>query len=119
MIARDERTPEQTAVVDEIRSGPRGVFGGPFIPLLRTPALLGHLEKVGENLRFNSSASRHLSEFVVLLTALGLSAMDGTLAAMGYVHSRKPGVAPGRRDGQLARKAVAIPASAAAREWSW
>jgi 4-carboxymuconolactone decarboxylase len=56
-------------VVHEIRSGPRGTFGGPFIPLLRTPILLGHLEKVGENLRFDSAASRRLSEFVVLLTA--------------------------------------------------
>jgi 4-carboxymuconolactone decarboxylase len=69
MIPRDERTPEQSAVVHEIRSGPRGAFGGPFVPLLRTPILLGHLEKVGEDLRFGGSASRRLIEFVVLLTA--------------------------------------------------
>ena len=37
--------------------------------MLRTPVLLGYLQKVGENLRFDSAAPRRLSEFVVLLTA--------------------------------------------------
>jgi 4-carboxymuconolactone decarboxylase len=69
MLESGELDPEQQAVVSEIIAGPRGTFGGPFVPLLRSPQLLQQFQKVGEHLRFHSVAPDHLVEFVILLVA--------------------------------------------------
>jgi 4-carboxymuconolactone decarboxylase len=69
MVPREQRTAEQAAVLTEITEGPRKTFGGPFVPLLRSPGLLRHLHKVGEHLRFEGEAGDRLTEFTVLLTA--------------------------------------------------
>ena len=64
-----EMTPAQKAVVDEIVSGKRGRFGGPFEILLRSPDVCQHLSRLGEYLRWGSSLSPALSELAICLTA--------------------------------------------------
>jgi len=59
----------QRAAKAAIINGPRGVFEGPFIPLLRSPELMGRLEKVGEYLRFGSKLSPRIREFTILIIA--------------------------------------------------
>ena len=56
-LADAELTPAQMAAKAAIIDGPRGRFEGPFVPLLRSPDLMGRLEKVGEYLRFGSGLS--------------------------------------------------------------
>jgi 4-carboxymuconolactone decarboxylase len=62
-------TPAQAAAKAAIINGPRGTFEGPFIPLLRSPDLMGRLEKVGEYLRFGSTLSARIREFAILIVA--------------------------------------------------
>ena len=59
----------QKAVVDEIVSGKRGRFGGPFQILIRAPEVCKHLSRLGEYLRWGSSLSPALSELAICLTA--------------------------------------------------
>lgn len=44
-------------------------FGGPFVPLFRTPEMLSRGRNVGDYVRFNSTLPPRLSEFVILITA--------------------------------------------------
>ena len=62
-------SPAQKAVVDEIVSGKRGRFGGPFEILVRAPEVCKHLSRLGEYLRWGSSLSPALSELAICLTA--------------------------------------------------
>jgi 4-carboxymuconolactone decarboxylase len=59
----------QKAVVDEIVSGKRGRFGGPFQIVIRSPEVCRHLGRLGEYLRWGSSLSPALSELAICLTA--------------------------------------------------
>lgn len=62
-------TPEQQACVDEIVRGPRGALISPFVPLLRSPELTQHAQRMGEYLRYRSALGQRLSELAILLTA--------------------------------------------------
>jgi 4-carboxymuconolactone decarboxylase len=76
-----EMTPEQRAVADSIRSGPRASVGSPatapgatslsspFNVWNRKPELADRLQKVGEYIRFRSSLPARLNEFAILITA--------------------------------------------------
>jgi 4-carboxymuconolactone decarboxylase len=64
-----EMNPAQKQVVDEIVSGKRGRFGGPFQLLIHTPEVCKHLSRLGEYLRWGSSLSPALSELAICLTA--------------------------------------------------
>lgn len=64
----------QKAVVDEIVSGKRGRFGGPFEILLRSPEVCKHLSRLGEYLRWGSSLPAALSELAICLTARSIRA---------------------------------------------
>jgi 4-carboxymuconolactone decarboxylase len=64
-----EMNPAQKAVVDEIVSGKRGRFGGPFEILVRAPEVCKHLSRLGEYLRWGSSLPPALSELAICLTA--------------------------------------------------
>jgi len=64
-----DMSPPQKAVVDEIVSGKRGRFGGPFQILIRAPEVCKHLGRLGEYLRWGSSLSPALSELAICLTA--------------------------------------------------
>lgn len=68
-LADDEMTPEQRAVAEAIRSGPRGGLRGPFQAWLRSPELAQRLQAVGEYVRFSSAVPARLNELAILITA--------------------------------------------------
>jgi 4-carboxymuconolactone decarboxylase len=68
-LSSAEMSAPQKAVVDEIVSGKRGRFGGPFQILVRSPEVCKHLSRLGEYLRWGSSLSPALSELAICLTA--------------------------------------------------
>ena len=70
-LALDNLTSEQQALVDAIKSGPRGRFNneGPFAAFLHAPAYGALAQKLGGHLRFKTSVPPRLSEFAILVTA--------------------------------------------------
>jgi 4-carboxymuconolactone decarboxylase len=68
-----ELTPEQAAARQKLLAGARGVFQGPFIPLLRNPALLGRVEQLGAYLRYESTLPGRIREFAILAVARAYS----------------------------------------------
>jgi 4-carboxymuconolactone decarboxylase len=59
----------QRRSAQEIIDGPRGALLAPFIPLLRSPELLTHAQRMGEYLRYRSAIGLRLSELAILVTA--------------------------------------------------
>jgi len=70
-IPEDRLTPAQRALIDSIRSGPRGQFkmSGPFYCYLHAPAFGELAQKLGAHCRFGTSLPPRLSEFAILATA--------------------------------------------------
>jgi 4-carboxymuconolactone decarboxylase len=70
-LAEENFTPEQKALAQSIKSGPRGVFklSGPFAIYLHSPAFGELAQKLGGHVRFKTSVSPRLSEFAILCTA--------------------------------------------------
>ena len=62
-------TDEQRVQAMEIIGGPRGALISPFVPLLRSPELMGHAQRMGEYLRYRSAIGLRLSELAILVTA--------------------------------------------------
>ena len=62
-------TEAQRRAADELAAGPRGGVIGPFIPLLRSPELMEHAQRMGEYLRYRNAIGTRLSELVILLIA--------------------------------------------------
>ncbi|HEY3179459.1 MAG TPA: carboxymuconolactone decarboxylase family protein [Casimicrobiaceae bacterium] len=78
MATRRERLPPldpnalteaQRRAAAELVAGPRGGIIGPFVPLLRSPELMEHAQRMGEYLRYRSAIGTRLSELVILLIA--------------------------------------------------
>ena len=80
LIPLDELTPEQRALSDAIKSGPRaklassgaskpGPLGGPFNVWLRSPGIGNLVQQLGEEIRFRSSLPPKLNELAILVTA--------------------------------------------------
>ena len=69
-LALDDLTGEQQALVDAIKSGPRGQFNneGPFAVFLHAPVYGALAQKLGGHLRFNTGVPPRLSEFAILCT---------------------------------------------------
>jgi 4-carboxymuconolactone decarboxylase len=65
----DALTEAQRRAADELIAGPRGGVIGPFVPLLRSPELMVHAQRMGEYLRYRSAIGTRLSELVILLIA--------------------------------------------------
>src|SRR5512133_2762977 len=65
----DAITTEQRAAAAAIVAGPRGGLYGPFVPLLRSPELMEHAQRLGEYLRYRSAVGTRLSELVILTVA--------------------------------------------------
>lgn len=65
----DQLDDTQRAAADALIAGPRKAVKGPFIPLLRSPALLDRVQRVGEYLRFDSALPTRLNEFATLIVA--------------------------------------------------
>ena len=68
-IPPEDWTDAQRAAAQEIIHGPRGALYGPFVPLLRSPELMGYAQKLGEYLRYRSAIGVRLSELAILVTA--------------------------------------------------
>jgi 4-carboxymuconolactone decarboxylase len=62
-------TPEQRAAAQAVIDGPRGALYGPFVPLIRSPELMGCAQRMGEYLRYRSAIGTRLSELAILITA--------------------------------------------------
>ena len=69
VIAEDQMTPAQKAAYDGVMSGPRKHMGGPFMALMRSPELMGRVQKVGEYLRFMCPLEKRLGEFAAIISA--------------------------------------------------
>jgi 4-carboxymuconolactone decarboxylase len=72
VLAEETLAPEQRALIDSIRSGPRGSsigIRGPFAVFLHAPAFGELAQKLGGHCRFNTAVPPRLSEFAVLVTA--------------------------------------------------
>lgn len=59
----------QRAAADALIAGPRKAVKGPFIPLLRSPALLERVQALGAYLRFHSALPTRVNEFATLIVA--------------------------------------------------
>lgn len=62
-------TDAQRRAAAELTAGPRGGVIGPFAPLLRSPELMQHAQRMGAYLRYHSAIGTRLSELVILLVA--------------------------------------------------
>ena len=62
-------TEQQQLYAKEIIDGPRGALISPFVPLLRSPELMAHAQRMGEYLRYRSVLGLRLSELAILITA--------------------------------------------------
>ncbi len=62
-------SPAQRTCAQEIIQGPRGALVSPFVPLLRSPELCTHAQRMGEYLRYRSAIGQRLSELAILVTA--------------------------------------------------
>ena len=103
-LSSRDLTPQQRAAHDELVSGPRGKLAGPFVPLLRSPDLMGRVQKVGEYLRFESDLPEAIKEMAILVVArhwsqsyewsfhlpLALSAGVPRAAAEAIAEGRRP-----------------------------
>ena len=68
-IAAGDLTADQRDAIEELRRV-RGIeLRGPWIPLLRSPEVLSRARAMGDYLRYESTLSPELSEFLILLTA--------------------------------------------------
>src|SRR5436189_3756394 len=68
-LDRDALTEAQRRAADDLIAGPRGGIIGPFVPLLRSPELMEHAQRMGEYLRYRSAIGSRFSELVILLVA--------------------------------------------------
>ena len=68
-IAPADWTEEQRRAAKEIIDGARGALVPPFVPLLRSPELMTHAQRMGEYLRYRSAIGKRLSELAILVTA--------------------------------------------------
>lgn len=69
MMPRESMTAAQREAADALIAGPRKAVFGPFIPLLRSPELLGRVGKLGEYLRFDSVLDVRVRELATCVAA--------------------------------------------------
>jgi len=68
-IAADKLTEAQKKAIEEFRTARSAEISGPFVPLLRSPEVLGRARAMGDYLRYRTALPPRLSEFVILITA--------------------------------------------------
>ena len=114
-LPEDRLTPEQKAAVEEFKAARNtNRFGGPFVPLLRSPEMMNRARNVGDYVRYRSALPPRLSEFVILLTA-----RHWTQNYEWYAHAaiaEREGLAPaiieavadGRRPAEMADDEAAV-----------
>ena len=72
VLAEEELSPEQRALLASIRSGPRGAattIRGPFAVFLHAPAFGELAQQLGGYCRYKTAVPSRLSEFAILVTA--------------------------------------------------
>jgi 4-carboxymuconolactone decarboxylase len=62
-------TEAQRIEAEAMVSGPRGAVLAPFIPLMRSPELMGHVQRMGAYLRYRSAIGTRLTELAILVTS--------------------------------------------------
>ncbi len=67
--ALDALDTAQRAAAQALIDGPRGAVYGPFVPLLRTPALLERVAQLGEALRYGGRLDARVRELAICLAA--------------------------------------------------
>jgi 4-carboxymuconolactone decarboxylase len=65
----DQLDADQRVAAEELINGPRKAVIGPFIALLRSPAVMTHVQRLGAALRFDSVLPQRLNEFATLIVA--------------------------------------------------
>jgi 4-carboxymuconolactone decarboxylase len=65
----DSLTPDQRAVAQTLTAGPRGSLRGPFVPMIRSPALTDRVQHLGEYIRYYCAVPESLREFAILIAA--------------------------------------------------
>ena len=68
-IALEHWTDAQRKEAEAMIAGPRGAVVAPFVPLLRSPELAGHVQRLGAHVRYRSSIGVRLTELAILVTA--------------------------------------------------
>lgn len=68
-LPQDQWNEEQRRYAQPIIDGPRGALISPFVPLLRSPELMDHTQRLGEYLRYRSAIGVRLTELAILVTA--------------------------------------------------
>jgi 4-carboxymuconolactone decarboxylase len=107
-ISPAEWTEAQRQHAEAIIQGPRGALLAPFVPLLRSPELMGHAQRMGEYLRYRSALGLRLSELAILVTAREWSqqvewAIHAPIAIReGIAAATVQAIAEGRRPATLA-----------------
>ena len=71
LLTDEQMSPPQRALMDAIRSGPRGKISvrGPFAAWLHAPVFGDLAQKLGAHCRYGTSLSPRQSEFAILCTA--------------------------------------------------
>lgn len=68
-LAPEHWSVEQRVAADEVVRGPRGRLLAPFVPMLRSPELMLHAQRLGEYLRYRNALGQRLTELAILVTA--------------------------------------------------
>ena len=106
-LPTDQWSEEQRQHAEELIRGPRGALISPFVPLLRSPELMGHVQRMGEYLRYRNAIGVHLSEIAILVTARAFSqqvewAIHAPIAiAAGVAAETVQAIRQGRRPSQM------------------
>lgn len=69
LMPLDAMSPAQREAADALIAGPRKAVFGPFIPLLRSPQLMGRIGDVGAYLRFESVLDARIRELTICAAA--------------------------------------------------
>jgi 4-carboxymuconolactone decarboxylase len=68
-IPPEQWTDAQRAEAEAMLAGPRKAIVAPFVPMLRSPELAGHVQRLGAYLRYRSAMGVRLTELAILVTA--------------------------------------------------
>ena len=68
-IPPERWTEAQREVAEAMIAGPRKAVLPPFVPLLRSPELAGHVQNLGAYLRYQSAVGQRLTELAILVTS--------------------------------------------------
>lgn len=69
LMPLDAMSPAQREAAEALIAGPRKAVFGPFIPLLRSPQLMGRIGDVGAYLRFESVLDARIRELTICAAA--------------------------------------------------